>query len=316
MSLANIIKRVAGPLGLNPNDLRDRALLIERINFAAEELWESTDLVYSLWENTFSLDLSQQIITLPHYVSQIRGVRNAETQQKVDLNDMRPRYFHGAGWQSTCSWRVLKQGALMRDIENAAPFTVSIPAVDSERFSVTINGRTATSNKVRETIVLETNETSKLFTFQFTDVINFSKSIDTLYDVTLKDADNNILAVIPSNKRESSYKLIQISDLDQSTNESTGCYQILYKLDLESFVEDNDEFTAPGYDAAIIWQTLAHYYATKEGQEILAAGYQGKVAEMVAQKDKDATTGISKPLNVKRNRFISAMGNFAGDYEY
>lgn len=315
MPLKHIIDKTCGPLGLNPLSSNDRQLLISKINFAASELWEQTDLVGSLREQLFEADMTEHELTLPTYVYQVRGVRTTAYALPIKVTDMAPRYYQGEPYQSVLSWRIKHKAALQRDIDNSAPMTISIPVADTARITFTVRGRTATSQRVTNQVTIEAGETEVDLTESFEEIVGFHKDRVTRSDCFLYDADGIEMAVIPNVMESSSYSVIQIADraFDRPADSGNGFFEVLYKIPFIPFTDDYDEFPAGvEYDSAVIWKTLSHFYMTKEGEEMKAVGYEGQVAKLIGDKDRDASRGTVKPMNIYPNRFIRAMRRFVG----
>jgi hypothetical protein len=308
--LKNIIENTFGPLGLDPQRTEDRLLLVKKINFAAKELWDETDLIGSLQEQFF-VTTDENQVTFPYYVYQIRGLRSVNTNGPFELKDMSPRYYYGAGYDSNIEWRLLPKSPIERNISNSAPMTISVPVAETVRVRFTVRGRTTNSQKLSETVTLEVGETAVAFTQSFEDVLFFHKDVVTTNDCTMRDADLNTIAVIPNALLKSLYCVAQIRDPSfDNTISNNATFQLLFKQLFVPFVNDDDEYPVEDYDDAIVWKTLSHFYATKEGQEGLAAAYAGQVLGLLRTRDADASRGIVKPVQVRANRFIKALNSY------
>ena len=307
--LKNIIENTFGPLGLDPQRSADRLLLLKYINFAAQELWEETDLVGALQEQYF-ITTNEVEVTLPSYVWRIRGIRSVNLNHALTLKDMSPRYFYGAGYESQLEWRLKPKVALERNIINSAPMTISIPVAETSRIKFSVRGRTTNSQRITETVIIEAGEMSVILTLSFEEVIFFHKDRITTNDCTIKDADDNVMAIIPNALLESRYCVAQIRDPSFSTSlNNNAIFECLFKQLFIPLVNDDDEYTVPDYDDAIGWKVLSHFYAKKEGQEPLAVAYAGQVLNLLKIKDSDASRGTKKPVQKHPNRFVQAMNN-------
>ena len=307
MALKDIIAGSFAPMGLNPTVQNDRLLLVSKINAAARELWEQTDLVGSMAEQTFTVSGSEKEISLPYYVDKVRGVRSVDLLNKVILHDMSPRYFYGEVYQSEFEFRIKNHSILRRTISNSAPMVISIPAVETTRIVFTVRGATTNAVRATEEVVIEVDELEVDLTKSFTDIVGFYKNRVTDNDCTLTDADDVVMSVIPNVLLEASYAVLQIVDVNLTSNQDGRSYEILYKRKFIPFVDDYDSFPVAGYDDAIVWKTLSHFFALKEGQEPLASGYSQQANKLVDDLDVNATRGVVLPVQSLPNRFINAM---------
>lgn len=310
MPLKDIINLCAGPAGINLQDAEQKTLLIQKINDAAKELYDKTDLVGSLREQIFEIDPKEQQISLPWYVDKVRGIRQFDLRHKVELRDMRPRYFHGR-WNEVhnLSWRVKGIKPIGLSSDNFGPLKVKPLLPENEAFKVVITGSTDNSSKVVEELIFNPGDTEKTTTTAFSEfpgIAGIYKDKRTKYDIAIFDSDDEQISEIANSELQARFTVVHVSECS-GIGISNWCCEILYKLKLSPMENAYDDFPCEGYDDAIAWQVLANFYATKEGQEFLAMGYANKSAALILEKDKNAVSGLETEMHFKPNRFLSAM---------
>ena len=122
--------------------LVERDTILREINFAWQELWNGDEIPGTLFEITVKPTDNNFIISLPHYVGKIRGVKESESKVRVALNTPRPFYHDDSYHQNHFTWRVLGTSPLMRHITNATTMTVGFPEAQTMAVRVTLRGPT------------------------------------------------------------------------------------------------------------------------------------------------------------------------------
>lgn len=306
MSLKTILAKASAELGMSLDVPSERAILLDKVNEAAKELYESRDLVHCEREQLLSLDNAQQLIALPTYIGKLRGIRNASTRRGIPLHDMRPR-FKSDGWtESLLAIRVREVRPIKRDLTNTAPVTLSIPAAEAAAFSVVVGGPTPHSDRTINTITFAIGETSKVVPASHTDIQIFSNVSPHQYDVTMTDSDGNELAVLPNWADRSEYQIVQALDYLVLSPGTPYLAEVLYKMAWRPMREDYDEFLCPGYDDAIYWQTLGNYKGKTDIN--MAAACLQKALAIVKQIEEDFTGPIEKQIDFCPNPLSYACG--------
>jgi len=281
------------------------------INGAAEELYNkpSFDPANCLREQVFSLDTNAiNQCTLPYYVGALRGVREYQTGLRADMHDMRPRYTT-QGWREQydkwLTFRKKHEVALARDIANEGPLTLTLTAPAAEAINVNVVGASSVSARVIEVVAFAVGDTVKATSNSFNFIEAIEKDNLTTFDLNVTDIDGVLLAYIANNQYKSRYTLIQIPDYPQVINANDTLYiEVIYKLQFSPFKNDFDQFPATGYDKAIYWKSLEHWFARKEDkvQEMLAAG--AKCAEVLNDISVDNESQTQKKIDFGRNQYL------------
>ncbi len=319
MSLAFILRRVQSSAGFSSPDLnpQQRQIVIDYINEAAEEIWESQDLPGSLQEvyTNISPDLR---ISLPPFVGELRAVRNRRWDGKMQLADIRARYSSEDWPEKWQKFRKIGESPLANDITNAAPVTIVYPAIDTD-LEITILGVTANSNRATDVITM-TGATMN-GTLSFVEILKISKNKATDFNVLIKDAEDNELSLIYADQLEARYIIADVSAYPKIAGCADGNYimECLYKMRLPLFKDDTDEFPLSGYDKVIILKTKQLITEEQEGKEdrALLMNEKGKLLLKQKQEDKDGT--VSAHINVKRNKLYGMFSpynynNYGGQY--
>lgn len=320
MSLKSILDKWAIPLGYNPNNALERDLWIRKINIAAEEVYNMTDLIGSLREQVFEAPEGIAMLTLPYYVANIRAVRHYDSLSKIQINDMRPHYFYGSIYQSCFTWREKNKVAIRQSLSNESLLTIRLinSQVSDEQFTVTVVGSTDNSERISETLTFNQNDNSKTTSNQFTGnsalgspsgIRAIIKNKPTKYNLEVLDASGNIIAEIPNSEVESQYTVYQVYD-NQGTPVSNDClcFQVLYKFRFTPFKDDYDNFPCEGYDDAIGWKLEEHSYSKQQGMEQNAILAHEKCLEVILQRQRNAEMGIEKEIQFGPNRYLDCIG--------
>jgi hypothetical protein len=287
MSVKSILALTSAKIGLNPDDEGQRKVLLRFLNEAAFELYTQSDMAGSLMEQVFKVN-GDQTIALPAYVGELRAVREVSTMIPWNINQLRPRYNQSNWPDFYRNFRLKGRMPLMSSITNESTINIVVPSVETTPITVTITGQTATASRISETVTV--NELSVTTKYQFIEVVAVSKSQVTDYDVTLTDADDKVLTVIPNNELQAWYQVVDISTMpwSASSSSSTDHYvEILYKKSLCYLSEDGDEFPAPGYDT-IVSNKMMQIWAQEEGKADQALAYDQLTTRSLARKHEEA----------------------------
>lgn len=320
MSLAYIINRVCENCGYQPTD--NRALLLSVINRAAKEVYEYTDLPGSLREITV-LATAEASIALPAYVGDLRNIRAHYTWERLELNEMAAKYSFQPWPQIWNKWRVLRKSPIQHCIENASvPIVLTMDEVDTAAVSVTVTGKTASSNRLSETVTFEVGETQVSLVNQFTEIDKITKDVVNSFDITLTGADEDsaelILAVIPNDQLQSLYTIVDVSQLPYGgDNGTTFRYvDVLYKAPLPQLSDDGDEFICDGFDDAIVAKASEFFFSQKSDGGEKALQFYAKCRQIIAQRIASTNGATEKNIVYGPNGMLGLYnrGVYAGGY--
>ena len=303
MSLKTIRADIAARIGLNLQVESEVLFINHEINDAAEELYIGYDLVGCLKENIFSFVNTDKIISLPYDVYSIRGIRYYDSKYKIPLNDQRPRYSNQGWSRLALNYREIGDSPLSRQLENFSILNFSIPLSVATDVVISLIGKTPNSARVQETVTIPAGSLSVNTTGNFETIFSIIKNDTCTYDITVQTADNTIVAIIPNSELVSRYKILQVLDDTISTGIENAGVEILYKPRFTPFQNDSDEFPCQGYDKAIFWKYMEHYYAgQKDGMEKATASY-GKCQDVISQIARNAESGREMEVEFAANPF-------------
>lgn len=290
--LGDILQYVKEITGIDPtagSPQRAQALLY--VNRAAREIYLNTDLPGSLFEREFAISTDTQMMTLPWYADEIRGVRRPSWDHKIQLVTPHMRHHYKPWRQPTMQWVMRHKTPLLRHMTQAGKLTVTLTVPESERtIRVTIKGQTTTASIRSETLVFSPGQTEKTTTAQWVQaqpfgIISIVKSSKTDGDVQITQATDGLLvAEIANCMLEASNRLIQVHDGQRSVTYSTNEHiEVLFKWPYISLQDDTDQFTGTDkFDDAIVWKMREHWHSTRPEESDLAVAASVKCAQQVS----------------------------------
>jgi hypothetical protein len=243
-------------------------------------------------------------LALPHFVGELRAVREQESRIPWNLLDLRPRY-HVANWKHEWNnWRIKGTSPLQLGITVATPPIAKIAVADDD-LEVTILGSTTSQARVKETVTMD--DTEKEFTKAFTDIFSITKNILGDHNVTIEDSEENELSVIPNDVLESRYVIVDISQYPYTTTVvDSDCYimEVLYKMKLKRMENLDDVFPVEGFDNVIILKARQLLAEGQEGKEERALLMDSKATRLIDRKTEHKEGTTTKHINFKRNGLL------------
>jgi len=315
MSLAYILRRVCSESGItSPNENPEqKARILDIINVAATEVYENRDLPIGLKELYLKATPNKEL-SLPSFVGELRAIRQTEDYRRDwKLFDIRPRYQNEPWNDLWRNWRIKGYSAYQNEITNAAPGLITCPVADST-ITVTLTGETDNSNRMVETIILDSVQ--KTWTKTFLDFKSIKKNKVTDYNITLLDANNNDLATIFADQLESRYIIVDVSLYPNLVCCSDGTFimEVLYKPRLSRLERDDDEFPVNGFDDVIVLKTKQLISEDQPGNEQRAILAHQKVDEQIKKKTEDKTGTLQKKVKFTRNGLLNVVARHGNRY--
>lgn len=309
--LSDILQYASEVTNIRPGSTGERAQLLRYINRAGRELFHGADLPGSLFERFFTVQSNTQLITLPWYVDEIRGIRRATYASKIQVVDMRPRYHYRPWRQPTLQWRLLGKTPLEQHITQAGRLIVTLLGVETVAVTVTITGQTTTAGVTSEDVLIEAGETSATTTNQWTQddptgIKSIVKSARTTYDIAItQESDGRELVVIPNHQTVAQNQLLQVHDGNYSLIYSPNeCAEILFKWPWVDLQDDNDLFlNTERFDDALIWKLREHYHSTRVGEEGLALAASAKCKDLVEKLCANIEDSVEKTITYAEDGF-------------
>lgn len=289
MSVEYILDRVGKKLGINPNDNHQRSIMLDYLNEAAQELYEESDMVGSLTEDSFYVQ-GDKTIALPSNVSSIRAMREKESKYPWVLTNLTERYSRNNVEQDDRTWRV--RGYEPFKVTPTSYSGIKATATQSmPEITLTVVGTRSDSSRFVEEV--EMDGTSNTFSTTFTSIESVIKSDVCTYDISIKQSDDTVLAVIPNNEKESRYLICDVSEYpweSTATQDDEHTLEVLYKKKLPYLSKDSDEFPADGYDNILINKVM-QLFLEEQGKMEEARIYDQKASRSLGRRNADLERG-------------------------
>jgi len=306
MGLKYILTRVESDLGINNPELNpeQRALVLQAINEAAAEVYDTTDLPVALKECDI-LASSEARLALPAFIGECRAVRlnksySLFTNYKYTIRDIRQRYCGNEWIDKWTGFRIVNESAIANELLSQGPLQIVYP-FDQDTdgpLTITIVGETSNSNRDKDSVLLNANLTNG--TKGFIDITSIQKSRITRYNTIINDEDGNALAVIYADQLESRYILVDISKYPNLEGSCNGeMMEVLYKPRLGYLNFDEDTFPLQGYDDIIVIKTKQLFAEDSDASKALALFAKG--AKRIKDKIYDKEGTVQAKLTAKRN---------------
>jgi hypothetical protein len=304
--LKDIIAELSAEHSLDIVTPKERELQLRRINRAALYIYDLGDIWNVTDEEVFNFNTATSQVTLPEYVGQVRGARYYDIRYKVPLDAMGNRYNTGMGnelWY--LNLREKSANPLSQNINNQSILRLSIPLVETTDIVVDITGPTSLSARITDSITITAGNLTADGIQNFkSPIYSIRKNRKTLYDITIKDVEDNILATIPNNQYLSRFHVYQVID-DNFSFASTAtdlAIEVMFKKRFTPYIDDSDIFVAgEEYEDAIIKLFAAD---RAKDIDIRNALYKEAMAR-VSNLHKDHDAGKIKRLTFGLNPFFN-----------
>ena len=312
MPVSYILSQAGKKLGLNPSATNDRSTLLRYLNEAARELYDQSDMIGVLMEQVFKVN-GDQTISCPYYVGPIRAARELYSHRAWHINQMRPRYNQISWKDMWHNYRVRNTQALMATVTNTSVGVITVPFVETPPIEVTVVGPTALSSNASETVVM--TATSMNTTNQYIDYTTVEKDRVNDYDVTLSDADGNILTIIPNCMLEASYQIIDVSSYpftNYNASPQSNYMEILYKKALLYLSNDSDSFPSKTNFDDILVNKIMQLNKEEQDKPELAMAYDTKATRSLARKQEDQNRATEDEIALARHPHDRIQGRVSG----
>jgi hypothetical protein len=182
-------------------------------------------------------------------------------------------------------------------------YEVVIKTPYSEAFLVSVSGPAVASATSSTNVTLAPSNAVVI-----TDIISFARTFKptpTVGVVQLIDyVDNSIVyAEIPSNRMESRYLIVDVSEFPFSSTaaeDDSHTLQVLYKKALPRLQNDVDEFPAVGYDNILVSKCM-ELFLEEQGKMEEAILHDRKATRSLARRQADLERGQDQKVVFKRH---------------
>ena len=320
MSVKHILSLVGNKIGINPNDINQRDVMLRWLNEASQELYDQSDMVGSLVEQVFRVN-GNQTISFPADVGTIRACREYNSQIPWHINQLKPRYNQFNWMDCWRNFRLKNKQTLQATVTNQSVGVITVEAVENPPIVVSVSGPTAGSTNTSEDITM--TSTSMMTTNAYLDYTSVKKDRINLYDVTLSDVDGKLLTTIPNNQIRSLYQIVDVSSfpwLQVVTGTFDNYMEILYKKTLNILSNDDDEFLTGEYDY-ILTNKVLQLWNEEQGKSEIALAYDAKATRSLARKHEeqnreteDAVSLVANPFDTINRRIGTGLRRRWGSY--
>lgn len=256
-------------------------------------------MVGSLVEDSFYVQ-GNKTIALPSNVSSIRAVREKESKYPWNLSNLTERYAYNNLEQDDRTWR----------IKGYEPFKVTPTSFASMKatatqamtdISLTVIGTRSDASRFVETVDMDA--TSNTFSTTFTAIESIIKSDICTYDISIKESDDTVVAIIPNNEKESQYLIVDVSEFpweSTAAQDDEHTLEVVYKKKLPYLSKDSDEFPADGYDNIIVNKVM-QLYMEEQGKIEEAMLYDKKASRSMGRRNSDLQRGQRQKIRFDKH---------------
>lgn len=299
-----IIKRVAADTGISLT--QDRAILLDLYNAATKIFHFELEANRMYREVTFVVP-PDKLISLPSYVGEVQGLRVHSTEMIVPLTALNvPRYTNSTLLYKIKNWRDLGDSPVQCNLELVGPLTITCPSTETTPVTLKIAGQTPDAARIEENVVVDSTNVTTLNSFgpQIFSIACFDERNS---DLTISDANGNVLATLGNNEQKTRYKIMDVSQIFWPMNDTVdgnSFIDVCYKLPFVPGKNDTDSFSGgDDYDEAIYHMMMHLHWLPQGGKQQEAVAALGR-ATLLLKSVKDGTEeGIHKKLNWGRNKF-------------
>lgn len=290
---------------------KDVILALNYINRAAKEIYDGLEADEGLSEVVLAVPRNLQL-TLPHYIGDLRGMREYKYGQVVPLYSIgTPRYSQNTWEWMWRNWTQKPVSPLSTSLTNAGLLNLHIPTADNTVVSIVME--TFTAERIVEHVTM--NLASKFTINSPTKIIAISSATQgRLYDITINDINGIEIAKLHNNQSKTRYRVIDVSEFQWTSglvgDGVTTLMETLYKPAFVKFYNLTDEFIAEGYDDAIQYKAMEFWCYGQEGKEADAMMYARKSLQALDLTTRTAETGEVKKLQFQPNPVYQALGRF------
>tara|TARA_R100000655_G_scaffold34973_2_gene68002 strand:- start:24966 stop:26030 length:1065 start_codon:yes stop_codon:yes gene_type:complete len=338
MSSQYIIERFGRKVGLNPDDINQRYVILDFVNEALQTIYEYVDIPGSLVEEEFYVAGNKRI-AMSRDVQSIRAMREKESKLPWKSQNLISEYnFNNWRSDSRC-FRIVGYSAIKESLKsaitaargsNATGVTVKAHGqISAETLHVTFETRQANSlavlqNKVVSYVATTGNHAVSTSELQLdntniiSDIVNIrrfdnatrerygtstaAEQIPGIFQV-VDTADGTVYAEIPSGQSESSYLIVDVSEFpwdENSAQDDEHTLQILYKKKLRYIQSNDDIFPLVGYENIVMHKAM-QLFLEEQGKIQEALVFENKVNRDLGRKIADMERGQERKMQFGRH---------------
>lgn len=320
MALKNILNLIASNGGVTLSDPQQLEYTKAQVDQSAKELYEQNDLVGSLREQVYNVNVPQgNLVSLEPYVGNVIAVRYFWPQLNLKIRSSAPHYT-AKFWQvkDFLAWQMKEDRPLHTDISNAGILTFTFKQALTVALNISIIGTSGFASQIIESIAcpVGTLVVSSLNTYS--EISALSKDTLCNADCLVTDIDGHEIAKLANHQYKSLYQICQIIDLpNNSLGTSQGFVpactyvEMLWKLRWKPMVNPQDEFICNGYDEAIFWKYMERKALLDSTQSIFTANqadkFKAKADKIIKDIGSNNSQSFEMSLNFGENATLEAF---------
>jgi hypothetical protein len=304
--LLDVLTRISADTGLDPE--QQRQTLINLLNSSARAMYNRLECNKVYWENTLSVP-PNKIVTLPPYIYELRGMRASTTEMVFTAKSMSsPRYVRKDWSYRWRNWRDLGESPIMMNPSLVAPLSVSVANIETSPVTLYISGQTNKALRIEEKVVVDSLSKQTLNMFGPEIYAIYCTDSNRTCDISISDANGNLLAVLYNMDNETRYKMVDVSEAPWSLDTTGGnsLIDVLYKCLLRRMSRDSDSFPASAdYDNAWYWMAMYLYYKPMQNKPTdFENFFSNALIEMKAIKEGNEGN-LDKRVSFGRNKYYN-----------
>lgn len=302
--LIDVLRLVSVATGLDP--VEQRATLLNLLNAGAKDMYDKLECNRIYREVTLSVQ-PNKLVSLPNYIGELRGMRTVTSEYNFSHYSMAmPRYVNMTWSYKWRNWRDLGDRAVQQYPALVAPLTIEATP-EATPVILYVSGQTANAQRTEEQVTID--DSPLVTANSFGPEIYKIACVDDnrTSDITIKDANGNVLAKLMTDENRTRYKLVDVSQIPWplDTTDGSTMVDVLFKVPFKRMSFDSDQFPAgDDYDNAWYFWALHRYYQPiqNKGPEAEQMMAQALLA-MKSTKDSMEQTQ-EKRLVFGRNKFF------------
>ncbi len=320
MALKNILNLIASNGGVTLSDSEQLAYTTDQINQSANELYDQNNLVGSLREQVYNVNIPQgNLVSLEPYVGNVMAVRYFWPQLNLRVRSSAPHYT-ARFWQvkDFLAWQMKDNRPIHTDISNDGILTFTFKQALTVALNISIIGASGFASQIIESIACPVGTLTVSSVNTYSELSALTKDAPCNADCIVTDIDGNEIATIANHQYKSLYQICQIIDLPNNNLGTSqgfipGCtyVEMLWKLRWKPMVNPQDEFLCPGYDEAIFWKYMERKALLDSTQSIFTANqadkFKAKADKIIKDVGQNASQSYEMSLNFGENPTLEAF---------
>lgn len=304
--IIDVLTRVASDTGYHPT--QKRQALLNLLNNSAREMYDSLECNHIYREVTCVVP-RDKLVSLPSMIGDLRGVRAHTEDMPFPIQSMSaPRYVDNRWNYKIRNWRELGHSPVHTYVASVGVLTLETQAIPGNQV-FRISGQTSYADRIEEEITFD--ETPKVSLSAFgPDIYQLSCIEERNFNIIVKDAEQNEIAVLYNTENETRYLIVDVSQVfwSKDTTEDESLVDICYKHPLWKFTKDTDKFPAGSrYDNAWYHLCMHKFFSPMENRKADSSEQRALYSAAMVEAKGGAESGIEKRVSFGENKFYNLI---------